>query len=147
MPTAITDSPIATMTTSPCRSTKWPGAITKPRSPTSRGVTCCSTSASAQSTYCAVPPAMPPARISSAEEPFSGAIRRIARGRALVRRAREQPGVDGGDREVRETERDPVALERAGDRERHDEEPGHAAEQQQAPVRAGGPRTALVSQA
>ena len=65
MPMATTDSPMATMMTRPWRSTKWPGAMVKPLSSISLGVIQ-TRQATAHRTYCAVPPAMPPARTSNA---------------------------------------------------------------------------------
>ena len=69
IPPATTDSPIATITTSPWRSTKWAGAIWNAlwlsRFP-SHGVLHSSSAATVHSTACAVPPRAPPTTTSSA---------------------------------------------------------------------------------
>ena len=71
-PTATTDSPIATSRTSPCRSTKWAGATSKPCRPRITGRQPLDATAAAQRTYWAVPPAAPPARTRSADTTLSG---------------------------------------------------------------------------
>ena len=82
IPAATTDSPMATMTTSPWRSTKWPGAISKllwlSRLPT-HGVDHSRTAAAVHSTACAVPPSAPPTMTSAALKRLYGAMPRKAR--------------------------------------------------------------------
>ena len=78
MPTATTDSPIATITTRPWRSTKCAGATSKPPRRFSSDVTHSTANAATHRTYCASPPAMPPARISAAASTLSRATRAIA---------------------------------------------------------------------
>jgi hypothetical protein len=79
MPMATTDSPRATITTSPCRSTKWAGATRNPPIPVTRGVTHSRANAAAHSRYPAVPPATTAARTSRAEARLKGARRTRAR--------------------------------------------------------------------
>ena len=79
MPTATTDSPRAMRMTSPWRSTKCAGASSKPPVPARRGVAHSSATASAHTTYSAVPPRAPASSTSNAEPRLNGAMRRIAR--------------------------------------------------------------------
>ena len=78
MPTATTDSPIATITTSPCLSTKCAGATSKLVVSWIRGVSHSNAAASAQSTYLAVPPAIPPASTISPVVRLNGASATMA---------------------------------------------------------------------
>ena len=71
------DSPIAISTTSPWRSTKCAGEIVKPPR-ISRGVIHSSTNAALHSTYCAVPPAIPPISTRPAVTRLYGASPRTA---------------------------------------------------------------------
>src|SRR5204863_4393693 len=75
IPIATTDSPIATSTTSPCRSTKCAAPIANPLGFRSTGVSHSKTNASVQSAYCAPPPSAPPATTSSAEATLDGVKR------------------------------------------------------------------------
>jgi len=73
IPIATIDSPMATITTRPWRSTKCAGPISKPSSLISLGVDHSRTKARVHRTYCAVLPAMPPANTRTAETKLSGA--------------------------------------------------------------------------
>ena len=65
IPTATTDSPSATITTRPCRSTKWSGLIQPASSGTIAGTTAKIATARPQNTYSAAPPMIAPTRISA----------------------------------------------------------------------------------
>ena len=70
IPTATTDSPRATITTSPCRSTKWPGLIHPASSGTIAGTTTKIVTATPQSTYSAAPPMIAPTRMRTPASTF-----------------------------------------------------------------------------
>ena len=70
IPTATTDSPRATITTSPCRSTKCPILIQPASSGTIAGTTAKIATATTQSTYSAAPPMIVPTRMRTPASRF-----------------------------------------------------------------------------
>ena len=97
---------MAISTTSPWRSTKCPAEISNPAAPWIRcGVTHSNPNAAIHSTYCAVPPAIPPASTSSAVSRFHGASPVTARERPRRRALGEHPEVHDHHGQIRDPER------------------------------------------